>query len=208
MHVCSYAYEFDVCTYWENSYCYVQAMWMTLWVSSWQDKSQFEANEQHLSLQTTPKKRIDLVQFQGSNEKEDYINRGSTRGLTEGDIQHQSLKNNEKDWEMGQRWQARETKEWSQIRREQGQLVAQTALTTPMDTNFNILHTHSSSPPWTYYWHLTSKLSLLLSKFIGICPHKVSKKHNTLLDTTLYKQLEMWHIHCTMTLVPQWDSER
>ena len=41
-----------------------------------------------------------------------------------------------------------------------------------MDTIFNMQYTNSSSPPWTYYWHLISKLSLCCPSWLESAPTK------------------------------------
>ena len=127
-------------------------------------------------------------------EKESYINRRSTRGLTGGETYSikvlRTKEKTERDGsEMGSKGDQRVKTGEKRVRTvgstnsvdcTHGYLASfpgsspafccilycmrQKAGEEPgnkaMDTIFNMQYTNSSSPPWTYYWHLISKLSL------------------------------------------------
>jgi len=132
-----------------NSYCYAQTMWMifilcvklAIWIT-------VRGNEQHLSVQTTTKKRIDLGRFQGSLRKKATLTDGGPEGLPEVTYSIRvlrTMKKNERDGsEMGPK---------------SGEKRARTVgCTNSIDRTHRYYLQHAvhklKLTPRTYYWHL------------------------------------------------------
>ena len=117
MYICMYDVYESSSIMWTITVRYGHCEWCAFWASSWQYKSQLEAMNSIQVFKPQQRKGSIWNNFRDSMRKKTTSTEGTPEGLLEVIYTIRVLRTMKKT-ETGQRWEARETNEWIQVRRE------------------------------------------------------------------------------------------